>query len=892
MASLPLRKALLLRGSSLLIVLILMNGFNSIFFQSANGLAFERQDSTNQKKDKEESVEEKTSSDEPLGKVLAIWRSNNHSYEGLGFQVHLLIKSLHNTKRLPTILVEFNEKAHRDVVGLLRHQKFPYIFWDDSIDNVLCDLNPMHCVRVRVPYSSSDENSLLTLTFSVSGYKVTKHAKSKWVVHDGDKIRIPVINFSKDYRIANFPIYENENIANIHDALAMGCSAISSVEYNYISTLGVTPKGAKNDIRCLEAVTNFNSPLWFNEVLEYKNPDYPAQSDEQLGKVMNKVREIAAINPTSPHEENKLKLAWKTISQLSHEWGPRDVFYGEERIVRLPVLTFEAILDLSKNLYANLSSKDIKFRIAPKILYDLSEDTFRNLLGPALSFKGKAPTPSSPAVFQETGGADGSEAKVDNSLNVRKDGLFEAMQMYVFKAINHPFSYGEDVPLFGRQPHPIGLVDSGFDPNHCEFTNEICSEGTDSGPESKLYHGHKVASVIAAGSGDGGMVGIDPYGRIREATVNLDESSSNLSEKAKNAIRNVASSFALIEDGVVIPPTVWNISGHWPLDDADSLEVYIKELWDGSHGGIVRDVFVVAAGNVDIQKHEKIVRREAGDSCNKYPACLTQHLPNVIGVLGVSYDEGNGKFKLWHNTKMGTYAHPKIDVAAIADKVVVIKEDGDKKLVSYGYYQGTSFATPQVTGTVALMKAINGGLGPKEIKNRIKACAHFVPEISDFVASGVLDVTCSIDMHHDRIIVSDTRIPNEKTKAEQFYIRQVLQENTTGLADFHISMRRGREFKGEVIQPKNLLRLLKRSDLENSREDRYFVLWKSEDGEFHREAFGRLESRSIILDVERVRDKKVMCIKLEDVEDLIPALRMERKFSNEESEKSICRNHN
>ena len=151
-----------------------------------------------------------------------------------------------------------------------------------------------------------------------------------------------------------------------------------------------------------------------------------------------------------------------------------------------------------------------------------------------------------------------------------------------------------------------------------------------------------------------------------------------------------------------------------------SMERSCTSFWcdaDGTWSSLMRNMpnttFVVAAGNEDDDVVEK----------NIIPASFTvdrgdrKAVPNVITVGGTE-DENEGRFDNIQN-RLVYGRHPESnygEAITISAPFVVKAVYLEDRHPQYGNVKGTSFSAPLVTGTVALMKALDPRLTPEEIK--------------------------------------------------------------------------------------------------------------------------------------------------------------------------------
>ncbi|SHG69317.1 type VII secretion-associated serine protease mycosin [Jatrophihabitans endophyticus] len=116
-----------------------------------------------------------------------------------------------------------------------------------------------------------------------------------------------------------------------------------------------------------------------------------------------------------------------------------------------------------------------------------------------------------------------------------------------------------------------------------------------------------------------------------------------------------------------------------------------------------RDVVVVAAAGNDAQ----------GANLPAYPAAYSTSFPNVVAVSAVDAGDTVGEF-----SESGSY----VTIAAPGVKVPVLGP-----LTGFLTVDGTSFATPYVAGTAALVRAAHPGLTARQVRDRLTATADAPP---------------------------------------------------------------------------------------------------------------------------------------------------------------------
>jgi subtilisin family serine protease len=223
----------------------------------------------------------------------------------------------------------------------------------------------------------------------------------------------------------------------------------------------------------------------------------------------------------------------------------------------------------------------------------------------------------------------------------------------------------------------VGVIDTEFETTHEDMTSTfIGAVGSQTYPQN---HGTSVSSCVAAGTNNNkGIAGIGYNTRVK----GYHTSGSDLWNRIWQAY----------QDGIKIINVSWTGIGSYPN---------LLAVQEMTNNGVV---LVVAAGNTP-----------TSTSHSAYA-----NIPGVINVSGV-----------WANNHHdGTnHAHNQwVDVCALSKSVAACVPGNTYDVVS-----GTSFASPQVAGVVALIRSINGNLSPAEIETIIKsttdpiADAHLFP---------------------------------------------------------------------------------------------------------------------------------------------------------------------
>lgn len=245
----------------------------------------------------------------------------------------------------------------------------------------------------------------------------------------------------------------------------------------------------------------------------------------------------------------------------------------------------------------------------------------------------------------------------------------------------------------------VAVLDSGVQANHPALSGRLTANGRDllasggsvPGGEDCRGHGTAVASLIA-GKDQDGFRGIAPRAKIMPIRVNETVGDAPDDEGRKTDDNKIA---AAIDWAVDHGADVINLSFAYLNGDADPDKhpVFAAAV----RRAIERDVVVVAAvGN-------------NADATDSFPA----NLPDVIGVAAI-----NEKGARWQHSTKGSY----VDISAPGEAVLVAWPGG-----VYTEQSGTSFATPIVAGTVALLKQLHPDWKAAQFARQLAATADPSP---------------------------------------------------------------------------------------------------------------------------------------------------------------------
>ncbi|MGM0636593.1 MAG: S8 family peptidase [Bacteroidota bacterium] len=262
----------------------------------------------------------------------------------------------------------------------------------------------------------------------------------------------------------------------------------------------------------------------------------------------------------------------------------------------------------------------------------------------------------------------------------------------------------------------VGVVDDPFYLNHPDLQNKITQHyGANWSGNGDRQHGTRVAGVVAADTDNGEGISAIGY------DTNLITASKSLGQMPQGIISPHALSLYLVEQHSELK--VLNFSWGGSYESAIAEEVYDSIV---EHHNVT---LVAAAGNSPWQS--------SGPSSSKYyPATYD----NVISVSSVSSYNGYGQMdengQQWgwkdvHDFFIGDTLtnhqhHDKVDLVAPGYLV-----PSPNRFDEYMFSTGTSFASPMVAGTVALMYDVNPDITPAQVKTILKETAddiYHIPE--------------------------------------------------------------------------------------------------------------------------------------------------------------------
>ena len=269
----------------------------------------------------------------------------------------------------------------------------------------------------------------------------------------------------------------------------------------------------------------------------------------------------------------------------------------------------------------------------------------------------------------------------------------------------------------GRSSVTVAVIDTGVDHTHTDLDGAFWTDANGANGYDYVrdtdgtfvsvdqdWHGTAVAGVLGARADDGfGMAGAAPGVSVMVrriyASSSLDEA-PNIEgyASAAQAIRDAAT------DGADVILVTWG--GTQPND----------ELAD-----VIREVgvpVVAAAGNDGRDL-------DAASGTKRYPAAY--QLPNLVTVTATGRDG-----QLLDNGRVtSNYGGTVVDLAAPGEEIVSLAGDD-----THAYYEGTSFAAPQVAAALGLGRSLAPAATSGELISELLRSVRRSSALSEKVASG------------------------------------------------------------------------------------------------------------------------------------------------------------
>ena len=290
--------------------------------------------------------------------------------------------------------------------------------------------------------------------------------------------------------------------------------------------------------------------------------------------------------------------------------------------------------------------------------------------------------------------------------NVINDPFYSDQYAIPMMEVNHAWAIEE-----GSPDYLIAIIDTGIDTDHPEFIgriselsyNPVTEEVGISAVEDDQGHGTSVAGVIGAiKNNNQGIAGIVQNSKLLVIKTNsLDNPSTSDDESETYSDANLVKAirYATLHGADVINMSLGGPGYNNTVQNA---------INDAHDAGVI---VVASSGN-------------SGNDTLQYPASYQ----NVISVGAVEEDMGIASYSTFNSF---------VDLSAPGSLIVVTDLDGE-----YAWASGTSFAAPQVTGSIALMQSYLPELTDNQVIDRLYLTAMDRGEVGedDYYGWGIVNV--------------------------------------------------------------------------------------------------------------------------------------------------------
>ena len=283
----------------------------------------------------------------------------------------------------------------------------------------------------------------------------------------------------------------------------------------------------------------------------------------------------------------------------------------------------------------------------------------------------------------------------------------------------------------------VGIIDSMFDTNHEDLVytkvwNNPQSTSSESGIEDFMErsHGTHVSGTIAAGYNNGkGIAGVAPKVKLYGYSIlgNATDSIATDSNKAfaglmewKYALANlITSNCKVINVSMGVPG---GADAHDLIQYSHVLGTFFEKLIENGYDFVI----VQSAGN------DSIEARNNGIFTGIDTPDMVRNRIIIVGAMGNNGSHKNGLFGWFGDRVFDGYYYAsfsnygqRVDIVAPGvDIYSTVLGNSYENIHKYsifkeGQWDGTSMATPHVTGTVAMCFAVNPSLTGAQVKNII-----------------------------------------------------------------------------------------------------------------------------------------------------------------------------
>lgn len=261
----------------------------------------------------------------------------------------------------------------------------------------------------------------------------------------------------------------------------------------------------------------------------------------------------------------------------------------------------------------------------------------------------------------------------------------------------------------------VAVLDSGVDQRHPDLQpnllggmNFVGTAATQDPQDDNLHGTHVSGIIAAAGSESKGVVGVCQKARLLPVKVGDAE--------------------GYLEDSDILEGIQFALSQKAKVINASFGGGGANQLMRNAMAKATGTLFVIAAGNGDM-----LGRGFSIDTQAVYPAAYD--LPNMIVVAATDSRDQLGKFSNF-GVKRVQLAAPGVNIVSTFPMAQTEEMKSYGIPVEAGALDGTSMATPYVTGAVALAWATSPRSQPPTIKRKVMLAVDKIPSLAGKVESG------------------------------------------------------------------------------------------------------------------------------------------------------------
>lgn len=318
----------------------------------------------------------------------------------------------------------------------------------------------------------------------------------------------------------------------------------------------------------------------------------------------------------------------------------------------------------------------------------------------------------------------------------------------------------------GKSSVLVGVIDSGLDITHPDLAGQVVASASAScvggvaNPDPAVWsndvfgHGTHVGGIIAGAKNGVGIVGVAPGVKLAGVKVIVDDlNDPNAGLIFADAVVcaidwAIGHRFDLMNASLLIDPFTGPVDDIFCTDDPDRLAV-IKMVRRAVITAAAHDVSLIAAVGNTFTDLAALSHSMPGATCSVLPAGA----PTVIGVSAVGVTRqlsfysnyGRGAVDLTGPGGDALIPDPAVTDTTASGQVLSsmpansliyqsaagwngqVQDCSSGTCATYAYLQGTSQATPHVTGVAALAISRYGKMGPLALRLLLSATATPLP---------------------------------------------------------------------------------------------------------------------------------------------------------------------